>query len=167
MGIFFASTDSDVVGFRLRRSRLMMRLLPFQRLSFTPAGVILSVVVLVSFAPSGVEGGCSHLVSSRNDAESHPSQIIGLVLDRSGRSAELPAPNRTVPCSGVWCTGQPATPVVPAGVLSERIDSWALHPTSPATDGLRSSLFAAVRGEALAIRHASSVFHPPRLPSLA
>jgi hypothetical protein len=145
----------------------MTRFFPIQRPVFTPARVVLSVVALVLLAHSDAEGRCSHLVSSRSDIARHSFLTMGLVVNLSEQSTELPTPAPQTPCAGVWCSGQPATPVVPPGMVSLRIESWAWRPSSPATDASTFFFIPAEERDARAVSQASSVFHPPRLRSLA
>ena len=81
-------------------------------------------------------------------------------------SDALPVPAKPRPCSGAFCSGQPATPAVPAGVADGRVGTWAWCPADAGL-GRRPGppscpAEAADRGP---MRRRISVFRPPRTKS--
>src|SRR4051794_2773145 len=109
----------------------MTRSCPPSHRSFSPAGAITTLLALVLIAPSVAKAGCSHLVTSRNDPARLPSLIEPLLHDLAGQSDPLPTPPARRPCTGAWCSGQPAIPTVPSGAFEGRLGSWAWCAPAP------------------------------------
>lgn len=140
-----------------------MRSIPFKRLARLGTGAFLLLVVQCTFAPSSAWAGCNHLVTSRTDPERLSSRIELLILDLTGRTQPLPIPAPPRPCSGTWCSSQPAAPSVPAGVLDGRLDSWAWCTEIPCLASIGSSFLSDESTALRPLQKGSAVFHPPRL----
>jgi hypothetical protein len=124
-------------------------------------GVFMFLVAHGLCAPVSAWAGCNHLVTSRTDPARLPALIDPLMGDFAGQSEPHQAPQR--PCTGAWCSGQPATPAVPAGVFDWGMESWVWWaPLAGSVTTTRSlTSFASV---VLHPAHCgSAVFHPPRL----
>jgi hypothetical protein len=144
----------------------MTRFSSIKQLVSLPAGAVGLLLALVLLAPPGAEGSCSHLVKSRTDSGRLSSLIDPLVHDLAGESAGIPTPVPPCPCSGAFCSGQPAIPAVPAGFFDGRIDSWALYASAPGLELTAASSLFEEANEIHTIRQPLDVFHPPRaLPS--
>jgi hypothetical protein len=132
----------------------------FKLLARLGTGVFMLVVVQNVCAPVSAWAGCSHLVSSRADSGRPPSVIDSLVHNLAGRNEPAQAPLR--PCTGAWCSGQPATPAVPASEFNWGGESWAWWFPGPLSADT-SSIFGF---PALSIFHSlhrqAGIFHPPR-----
>jgi hypothetical protein len=136
----------------------------FKPLARIGIGAFMLLVVQCLCAPASAWAGCNHLVISRTDAARMPSLIDHLMGDFAGQREPLQTP--PPPCTGAWCSGQPATPAVPAGVLDWGIESWVWWaPVAGSVPTARS--FASPSSLVLHPAHCgSAVFHPPRfLPS--
>jgi hypothetical protein len=123
-------------------------------------------LALALLAPPGAEAGCSHLVTSRTDRHESSALTESLLHDLAAPSDPLPVPSRPRPCSGAFCSGQPAVPTVPVGVTDGRIASWAWFASMPES-ALTSPTFLFLETIAPDPMHrAIVVFRPPRfLPS--
>ncbi len=154
-------SSSEREGFRSPEPGIMTRSARFQRPVSLLAGAVLALLASALLAPPAVEGGCSHLVTSRTSPGQLATRIEPLLGDVSDRTDPLPGPLPR-PCSGAWCSGQPAAPAVPAGVSQSRTDSWAwCQPIADPTSGDPSFLRAATTR--LRPRYqGTAVFHPPR-----
>jgi hypothetical protein len=120
-----------------------------------------------SFAPPVAQAGCSQHVIPQTDPGSLVTLFTPLMHDLSGRSQAPSAPADPRPCSGAFCSGQPAVPAVPAQVLDGVLDSWACL-AAVAGLALTDAYFLSVEtGDLHPTRRAIAVFHPPRLLSSA
>jgi len=135
----------------------------FKRLARFGTGVILLLLVQGFYAPRYAWAACSHLVTSRTES-GHQFQLVErLILDlNGGRTDSLPLPAPTRPCSGRWCSSEPAAPSVPLGTIEGRLDTWAcfveipgLNSTSPSRLSDQTTVLRPIQG-------GSVVFHPPR-----
>ena len=125
------------------------------------------LLALGLLAPSAARAGCSHLVTSRDDAARHTSLDGSLVRDLAGPSSPLPSPSPPRPCSGAWCSGQPAVPPVPPGTFDGHLGSWAWHAPGLDDDSTDPSYLVAETPVLSLLHRGTEVFHPPRLhPSL-
>ena len=92
---------------------------------------------------------------------SRKNAVADRSLDRDFRAIKpYEAPPR--PCTGAWCSGQPATPAVPAGVFDWGIETWVwwASVTGPVPT---VRFFASPSSLVLHPTHCGSgVFHPPR-----
>jgi hypothetical protein len=143
--------------------RGVMRSIPFKRLVRLGTGALLLLLVHGFAAPGSAWAACNHLVTSRTDPGRLSSRIEPLILDLTGRSQPLPIPPLPRPCSGTWCSGQPAAPSVPAGVLDGRLDSWAWCTEIPCLASTGSSFLSVETTALRPLQTGSAVFHPPRL----
>ena len=144
------------------KTQRMTRSFSFRRLVFTRAGVVRSLLVLALFAPRAAEAGCSHLVTSRLDSVGFLSTLGQSIDDGAGQYQELPAPALPRPCSGAFCSGQPAAPAVPAGALNVELDSWAWNAGVSAWASADTSSFLYHHtGDVHPARPTIAVFHPP------
>jgi hypothetical protein len=132
---------------------------PWHLLS-SPAGAATALLALGLLAPTVAKAGCSHLVTSRYEAERLASLAGSLVRDLAVPSDPIPARR---PCTGAWCTGQPAIPPVPTGTFEGRLGSWAWCPSSPDEVPTDPSFLIAETHVLLPLRRGNEVFHPPRL----
>jgi hypothetical protein len=144
-----------------------MRSMPFKRLTRFGTGALLLLLVHGFSATGSAWAGCNHLVTSRTDPWRLSSRFEPLILDLIGRSQPLPLPPRPRPCSGTWCSGQPAAPSVPVGVMDGRLDSWAWCTEMPCLVPTGHSFLSDESAALRPLQQGSAVFHPPRLLSIA
>jgi len=144
------------------RARITMRLLRDQRLAMLPSAAVTTIVALVLIFSPSAQAGCSHLVTSRADRFGVSGLTESLIRDLADRSNPDPTPSHPRPCSGAFCSGQPASPTVPAGVTDGQNGNWALcWPSSSSTVAVAS--FRAVGTTSLRpVHRETGVFHPPR-----
>ncbi len=140
----------------------MTRSSALKQLVSLPAGAVVLLLGFTLVAPPGVEGSCSHLVTSRTDPGRLSALIDPLVHDLSGEPAGIPLPLPPRPCAGALCSGQPAAPAVPPGSFDGRIDTWAWYALVPGLTLTGDSFLFAATTELHPIRQALDVFHPPR-----
>jgi hypothetical protein len=133
----------------------------FKRLAQFGTGAVVLLVFQCVCAPGLARAGCNHLVASRTDPGQLPSLIEPLMDELGRRTVPFQAP--PLPCTGAWCSGQPPTPAVPAGVYDWDMESWAWW-TSDQCPVATPSSFTSPSSTALhLLHHGSAVFHPPRL----
>ena len=105
------------------------------------------------------------LLASRHvpDPTARVLHTDGVLDPRSGRTIR-PASGALTPrpCSGAFCSGQPAVPAVPAGMSDGRMGSWPLCSSAPAYAWhvLPSSPRRTTAPRP--VHRGSGVFHPPR-----
>jgi hypothetical protein len=115
-------------------------------------------------APRSASAGCNHLVDLQTGTDHFPTAIERMFVDLAAHSDPVPTPQPARPCSGVWCSGQPATPPIPPGALDDvPFETWAwcrsiLRSAESATPTILR-LSAAILRPLIAV---SDVFHPPR-----
>jgi hypothetical protein len=143
--------------------RLMTRFFTFKRPAGLPAGAILTLLVVAMIAPTVAEAGCSHDVTSRTNSVRLSSLIEPLFHNLTGQSEDLPVPPLPRPCSGALCSGQPASPAVPAGTIDVRPESWAWIASVPGLALTAESLLSSETSDLHPEHRAIAVFHPPRL----
>jgi hypothetical protein len=131
--------------------------------AFLLAGAALTLLVLVTLAPGIAEAGCSHSVTSRADSERLSSLIAPLLDDVAGHSEDLPVPPSPRPCSGALCSGLPAVPAVPAGVIDVQAESWAWNAPVLGLASIGTSFLSTEPSDLQPKHRAITVFHPPRL----
>jgi hypothetical protein len=136
---------------------------PFQRLVSLPAGAVLALLALGAIAPPGAQAACSHLVTSRTDRHESSTLTESLLHDLAAPSDPLPMPSGPRPCSGAFCSGQPAAPAVPAGVTAGRIGSWAWYSEVPAPTSTETAFLSRETSDPDPMRRAIAIFRPPRL----
>jgi hypothetical protein len=122
----------------------------------------LSFLAVLVIAPPRVEGACSHLVTSPTDRASLSNLITLSISNLKGQLEQNPVPARPRPCSGAFCSGQPAAPMIPPGWFAERIDPWSRSAIAPAPSSPFSSYRAVMRTVLRSIHRTNAVFHPPR-----
>jgi hypothetical protein len=161
----FISLVDGMEGNAYGKLRRMTKFFSFQQRAFLPAGVVFTLLASVLLAPSAAEAGCSHYVTTRTDAGRFVSLVTSLNLDLAGQSQsqQLPVPLPKSPCSGAWCSGQPATPAVPAWVFDRVLDSWSWCPSASFLSAARPSFLFFEMTTLLPIHQGCGVFHPPRL----
>jgi hypothetical protein len=150
-------------GEPIRGTRRMTRSRLTWRLSFSPAGAVATLLAFAVLAPPAVKAGCSHLVASKNGQAHLTSLVEPLMRDLAGPSDPLSVPRGPRPCSGAWCSGQPATPPVPSGLFDGRLGSWALFASIPDKVSTASSFLSTETSTFRPLRGGNDVFHPPRL----
>jgi hypothetical protein len=134
------------------------------------AGALFALLAAGLAAPNASQAGCAHYVVVKGAP--HPG-LSGLEMlgaegllplgNGEGRAPAVPTPaDRPAPCTGVLCSGAPATPVMPAPPSTTRADQWGLLAASipdvsdePAYERPADSRLRPVLG-------GSGVFHPPR-----
>ncbi|MHB1559192.1 MAG: hypothetical protein ACYC61_17195 [Isosphaeraceae bacterium] len=144
-----------------------MKSRPFCHLVRSPAGAFLTLLVLLLLAPRAARAGCSHLALSRDDLAR--LSFLDATLDRDLlATADLPtSPPDGRGCSGFWCSGAPAIPLVPSGAFEGRLGLWACKASSPDEAAAGPSFLDASADPLRPVHRASSIFHPPRRALLA
>jgi hypothetical protein len=145
--------------------RGVMRSIPFKRLARLGTGAILLLLVHGLTAPGSAWAGCNHLDASRTDPGRLPSIFDALLDDLAAPANGNPTRQPPRPCSGAFCSGQPATPAVPLGAVDWVVDSWACCASESGTLSRPCSFFAAGSSAPRPILRVSGIFHPPRLPA--
>jgi hypothetical protein len=136
---------------------------PFNQPVFRRAGTVVAFLASALFAPLVAEASCSHLVTSRTDRHQFSAVTEFLMHDLAVPSDPLPEPSPPRPCSGAFCSGQPAVPAAPAGVFEGELESWACLTTVPEWPSTGHSFHLAVTVDLHPTRRTITVFHPPRL----
>jgi hypothetical protein len=138
--------------------------------SLSTCGVV-SFLACAMLAPPAAQAGCSHTVTSRTNSGQIPFQTAALILDLSeglARPSEsLSIPPLPRPCSGAWCSRQPAAPAVPAGVLDGPLSSWAWCASVPGLTPPDPFSLASETSSIRTVRRGNAVFHPPRVFPIA
>jgi hypothetical protein len=140
-----------------------MRLVYLERLARFGIGALVLLLAQGFCAPGTAWAGCGHLVTSESDIARQRSLLSPLLDDLAGRSDgnSMPQPART--CSGAFCSGQPATPAVPAGTFDRPVDSWAWCASDLGISSGSCSIVFAESSAAHPIISVRVIFHPPRL----
>ena len=134
----------------------------FQRLVRMCAGALVVLVAQGFCAPSSAQAGCGHNVVFRNDGERSQSILDLMLDDLVGPIDGNPVSPPARPCSGAFCSGQPATPAVPAGAFDLQADSWAWCAAGSGTISGPDAFFFARPSAPHSMDRVSGVFHPPR-----
>jgi hypothetical protein len=143
-----------------------MKSFTFEKPAFLRAGAVVAFLAWALFAPPVAEAGCSHLITSRADRRESSALAGSLMHDLATSSDPLPEPSRPRPCSGAFCSGEPAVPAVPAKVFDGVRDSSAFLTAVAGLLVSGDSFLSAKRGAVHPTRRTIAVFHPPRsLPS--
>jgi hypothetical protein len=138
---------------------------PFTQLAIPPAGALALLLALLFVAPPNVQGGCSHLVTSRSERGRQASLIDAFIVDGFGGDAE-PSDARSLPprtCSGAWCSGLPAAPAAPPATTEGRLEAWAWYEVPTGSTAVISTCFSADETDHRPQRPLGSIFRPPRL----
>lgn len=144
-----------------------MRFTIHDRLVSVWSGVVPAVLACVFFAGWEARGGCHQFDSgNRNPSDQVSSRLESLrkVGALAGGTAEVPhdGPSRPRPCSGAFCSGNPAPPLSSAPSQPPEDSQWAIHVIG-AEAAVRGSLPAAPDQKPLrSAELVSSIFHPPR-----
>jgi hypothetical protein len=153
-------------GVPFTRPGVMTKSFTFNQPVFHRAGAVAALLALALFAPPVARAGCSHFVTSRTDPGRLFAPIEPLMQDLSRRSEAPRGPADPRPCSGAFCSGQPAVPAVPAGVFGGVLNAWACLTAVPGLASRVDSFLSPATDELHPTRRAIAVFHPPRfLPS--
>jgi hypothetical protein len=150
-------------GEPIHRTRRMTRSRSTWYLSFSPAGAVATLLAFALLAPPAAKASCSHLVTSENGRGHLTSLVEPLMLDLAGPSDPHSVPRGPRPCSGAWCSGQPATPPVPSGLFDGPLGSWALFVSIPDEVSTAPSFLSAETSTFRPLLGGNDVFHPPRL----
>lgn len=134
-------------------------------------GAILLLLTLGSAWNSTARAGCAspHPVSSESAAPTH-AELLG--FEHLVRFGAIPAPDdsetppaQPFPCAGASCSGSPAMPhSAPPVVLPLGAERWATFPVAQSPHGSESLRYRPTDEVLYPVDHASSIFHPPRLP---
>jgi hypothetical protein len=130
-----------------------------RRLAPWGKGAIALSVLYALCVPGSVQAGCNHGVTTRTDS-ARLSAIGRLSVDMAAQPDTPPAPRR--PCSGAFCTGQPATPMAPAVSVESPSDSWAWSLWNPGIAFTPWSYLRIKPESSLPVRTGRSIFHPPK-----
>jgi hypothetical protein len=109
---------------------------------------------------------CSHLVNSRTDHALLPSFLQGTNSDQAGGPAGPMVPNDPPQaprrCQGALCSGSPAVPAAPSGLIRIGGDLWALSAAMPGSALPGPTVLACTTSDLRPIGRAVAIFHPPR-----
>ncbi len=133
-------------------------------LTRSAVGMLMAFLASWVLTPTEVHAGCSaHYLTSRSSLSTAPRLDSLLTGDfRSQSPGDMPQP-RPVPCTGAFCSGNPATPLsttpsLPPGSAGD----WALslRLAAPGETGCHQRLPAG--DDFRPVDQPSSIFHPPR-----
>jgi hypothetical protein len=131
-------------------------------------GVILSLPMLLCAAAPSARAGCAnHYLAVRTQQVAETHALDPLLLSRSALpSREGLPPARPTPCSGAFCSGNPAVPPSTAPLsLPEGDGHWAISLFPPAVADPGSLARPGEDARLAPVNQPSSVFHPPRRPT--
>jgi hypothetical protein len=115
-------------------------------------------------APRSACAGCTHMVVAQNDPGQLRSILDTLLDDVAGLSSHNnPLPERSRPCSGAFCSGQPGTPEVPSGLFDWPGDSWAWCASHSGMPPKLHSFDSSGSAATYPVVRPNDIFHPPRL----
>jgi hypothetical protein len=135
-------------------------------------GAILSLLMLLMLLSAPIpaaRAGCSgHYLTSRTQAVAEKLALGSLVLGESGLPAQGErSPSRPTPCSGALCSGNPAVPLSTVPVVTPQGDGdWAISVRRPVLADPGSIGRLAEDALFVPVDNPSSIFHPPRRPTL-
>jgi hypothetical protein len=145
----------------------MTRVSPSRRWAPLSPGAVFALMAWMLFAPSDVQAGCSHLVTSRTDRTLLPLFLQDVMPDQgnhaSAPSLPLSMPESPRPCRGAWCADGPAVPAAPSGTVSLRAELWAWSTAMPDPDSATPSRLIEDAADLHPRRRATPTFRPPRL----
>jgi hypothetical protein len=145
-------------GHRVMRSGYIQQLARFA------TGALTLLLVQGFCVQRSAWAGCGHLTVSHSDPGQLRSILDTLLDEVAGPlSDKKPLPERSRPCSGAFCSGQPGTPAVPAGAFDRQGDSWAWCANHSGTLPTLYSFDSSGSASADAVIRSSGIFHPPRL----
>ena len=139
--------------------RGVMRLSTRESLGRWFAGALVALLAAGLFAPATARAGCTHAALTGDS--------IGLeLLNIPAAAGEPSVPlERPKPCSGVFCSGNPGLPDLPAMAVTRRADDWAMlsePPPPPVSDSFPRHHDD---DRPQPIHDGPGVFHPPRRPT--
>ncbi len=136
------------------------------RSAIISARAFLFVLAWVFIAPGSAEARCSDYVQSKSAAPGHKSNLAELGHTGLHNVATEPAspqlPKRRTPCSGALCSGQPASPLVPAHADVHHSGQWAIISSTVQTTNPGPGYNRLSEEAALGTHRRTSVYHPPR-----
>jgi hypothetical protein len=138
-----------------------MRSRSLSPLSRIGTAVCLLFVVQGFCAPASAWAGCNHEVTSQTDAARSKSRSGTLLPSLLEPTDAAPQPVR--PCTEAWCSGQPATPGLPAKVFDRGLGSWAWWTFDITADATLCSFESLAPNLFRPLYTSIAVFHPPRL----
>jgi hypothetical protein len=128
-------------------------------------GALLALPTLGIIMPTAATAGCStHFVVSGARVDGELAQLQRLAEAGAIDENRDQAPHhRPAPCSGVLCSGNPASPLPSQPSFSSSVDKrWAIPSLPIILDG-PVSLHGLPGDDALRpVEESSSIFHPPR-----
>lgn len=130
-------------------------------------GVVLLLLGFGCASASTARAGClAHYLTVGNASDDVTARLE--LLGLAGAlpvDPELPAPGRPAPCTGAFCSGDPATPASPTtSVPPPGSGEWAALPEPVPLSGPGSNVFPPVHDGLLPIGDPAPIFHPPRSP---
>lgn len=131
-------------------------------------GAILSLLMLLCATAPSARAGCStHSLALRTQEAAKTHALDPLLL--SGTALPLHEglpPSRPTPCSGAFCSGNPAVPLstAPPG-MPESDGHWALSLSSPVLADFGSLARSGENARLAPVNQPCSIFHPPRRPT--
>lgn len=136
------------------------------RLGRVPAGAGFLLLVCALSAPSTVQAGCSHYVTSRAIRELLSRQLDPLIQGETGLSRVEPTPGtdppRPRPCTGPSCSGDPAPPAVPSPAQARYVELWACLGADREQPRLGSAFLPTHPTTLRPSTATLGIFHPPR-----
>ena len=131
-------------------------------------GAILSLLMLLCAPAPSTRAGCAaHYLTLRTQAAAETFALDPLIMSGSVLPPhnELP-PLRPTPCSGAFCSGNPAIPLsTGSSVMTAGDGEWAISLCSPLVADPGSIVRSVEDVRLVLVNHPSSIFHPPRRPS--
>ncbi|MGE3817971.1 MAG: hypothetical protein AB7I30_00910 [Isosphaeraceae bacterium] len=140
---------------------------PLARLRFS---VLLALLTLGLLSPSVARAGCfNHYVTYRTLQADATARLEALSVDRTAADASRDAPNpRKAPCTGAFCSGNPATPVSANPSIAQRLpDPGVIPGFAPALTRSGGFTFSPEAVSPRPIDRSLAIFHPPRSLPLA
>jgi hypothetical protein len=134
----------------------------FKRLARLGTGAFVLLVFQLVCAPGFAWADCNHWFVSRTDPGRLPLLVEPWMDELAGRTTEpFQIPPR--PCNGAWCSGQPATPAVPAETFDWGMESWAWWACEQAPLATASSFTLPLNILLHPLHRGNAVFRPPQL----
>jgi hypothetical protein len=135
-------------------------------------GACLTLLTAVLLAPSRAEASCSHYVIWRGIAvpaplgldRLNPESLAAAVADAGVFTPDTPPSNPAEPkCSGVLCSGSPATPEIPASTPSGGFDHWGFLEQTVSPASTEPAFEPRENDRLRPVDTGTGVFHPPRV----
>jgi hypothetical protein len=129
------------------------------------AGALAALLAAGVFAPATARAGCTHDALSRHAALAGDSTGLEL-LNVPAAAGEPSVPlERPKPCSGVFCSGNPGLPGLPATTVIPRANDWGMLFAPPPSPVAGSFSRHHDGDRPRPIHDGQDVFHPPRRPT--